>query len=146
METCEVTFDETQLCSSSVFECAGDDEIGKKIFEDKEDEAGEDDAEVPTTHVPSTSTMTTIVRDGPFPTSTTNQQDQVEAAVEGEVVSRKRAPRHVQVDHLPSTIIGDINEHMTRSRSRNISHFAQLAFAAIFEPNTLDMHSLIQIG
>jgi hypothetical protein len=29
METCEVTFDEAQPCTSSVFECAGDDEVGK---------------------------------------------------------------------------------------------------------------------
>jgi transposase InsO family protein len=35
METCEVTFDETQPSTSSVFECAGDDEVVKKIFEDK---------------------------------------------------------------------------------------------------------------
>jgi transposase InsO family protein len=28
METCEVTFDETQPCNSSAFECAGDDEVG----------------------------------------------------------------------------------------------------------------------
>jgi hypothetical protein len=52
METCEVTFDETQL----VFKCAGDDEVGKKIFEDEED-----DGEAPTMHVPSTSTTTTMV-------------------------------------------------------------------------------------
>jgi hypothetical protein len=43
METCEVTFDETQPCNSSVFECAGDDEVCKKIFEDEDDDAGEDD-------------------------------------------------------------------------------------------------------
>jgi hypothetical protein len=35
METCEVTFDETQPCNSSVFECARDDEVGKKILEDE---------------------------------------------------------------------------------------------------------------
>jgi hypothetical protein len=40
METCEVTFDETQPCNSSIFECAGDDEVAKKIFEDEEDDAG----------------------------------------------------------------------------------------------------------
>jgi hypothetical protein len=55
METCEVTFDETQL----VFKCAGDDEVGKKIFEDEEDDG--DDGEAPTMHVPSTSTTTTMV-------------------------------------------------------------------------------------
>jgi hypothetical protein len=31
METCDVTFDDTQPCSSSVFECAGDDEVGKTL-------------------------------------------------------------------------------------------------------------------
>jgi hypothetical protein len=61
METCEVTFDETQPCNSSVFECAGDDEGCKKIFEGEEDDAGEDDGddgEAAATHVPSTSTTT----------------------------------------------------------------------------------------
>jgi hypothetical protein len=64
METCEVTFNETQPCNLSVFECAGDDEVVKKIFEDEEDDAGEDDdddGEVLATHVPSTSTTTTKV-------------------------------------------------------------------------------------
>jgi hypothetical protein len=59
-----VTFDETQPCNSSIFECASDDEIGKKIFEDEEDDAREDDGdggEAPATHIPSTSTPTTTV-------------------------------------------------------------------------------------
>jgi hypothetical protein len=34
METCEVTFEETKLCSWSVFDCVGDGEVGKKIFDD----------------------------------------------------------------------------------------------------------------
>jgi hypothetical protein len=137
METCEVTFDETQPCSSSIFECAGDDEVGKKISEDEEDDAGEDDGEAPTTHVPSTSTTMTTVQDGPSPTPTMIQQDQVEAAAEGEVVSKQEAPRHVQVDHLPSRIIGNINERTRRSRSRNASHFAHSAFVATFEPKDI---------
>jgi hypothetical protein len=95
METCEVTFDETQPCNSSVFEPAGDDEVGKKIFEDEEDDAGEDDGEALATRVPSTSTTTTMVQDGPSPTPPTIQQDQVEAAAEGEVASRRVAPRRV---------------------------------------------------
>jgi hypothetical protein len=68
METFKVTFDETQACTSSVFDCAVDDEVGKKIFEDEEDDAGEedgDDGEAPTTHVPSTSTTMNTVQDGP---------------------------------------------------------------------------------
>jgi hypothetical protein len=135
MEICEVTLDETQPCTSSVFECADDDEVGKKIFKDEEDDAEEDDddGEAPATHVPSTSTMTTMVQDGPSPTPPTIQQDQVEAAAEGEVVSRREAPRRVHVDHPPSIIIGDINERTTRSRSRNSSHFAHSAFVATFE-------------
>jgi hypothetical protein len=74
METSEVIFDETQLCNSFVFECAGDDKVGKKIFEDEEDDAGEDDGddgEAPATHVPPTSTTTTMVQDGPSPTPPT---------------------------------------------------------------------------
>jgi hypothetical protein len=83
MDTCDVTFDETQPCNSSVFECVGDDEVGKKIFEDEEDDAGEDDGEAPATHVPSTSSMTTTVQNGPSPTPPMIQQDQVEAVAEG---------------------------------------------------------------
>jgi hypothetical protein len=140
METCEVTFDETQPCNSSVFECAGDDEVGKKIFEDEEDDAGEDDGddgEAPAMHVPSTSTTTTTVQDGSSPTPPTIQRDQVEAAAEGEVVSRREPSRCVQVDHPPSRIIGDINEHTTQSRSRNASHFAHSGFIATFEPKDI---------
>jgi hypothetical protein len=106
MEICELTFDETQPCSLSVFECAADDEVGKKIFEDEEDDAGEDDidgGEAPATHVPSTSTTTTTVQDSTSPKLTTIQQDQVEAAAEGEVVSRREAQRRVQVDHPQRT-------------------------------------------
>jgi hypothetical protein len=61
------------------------------------------------------------------------QQDQVEAVVEGEVISRREAPRRVQVDYPPSRIIGNINKHTTQSRSRNASHFSHLAFVATFE-------------
>jgi hypothetical protein len=140
METCEVTFDETQPYNSIVFECACDDEVGKKIFEDEEDDAGEDDGddgEAPATRVPSTPTTTTTVQDGPSPTPPMIQQDQVEAVAEGEVASRREAPRHVQVDHPPSVVIGDINECTTRSRFRNVSHFAHSAFVATFEPKDI---------
>jgi hypothetical protein len=140
METCEVTFDETQQCNTFVFECAGDDEVGKKIFEDEEDDAGEDDGddgEAPATRVPATSTMTTTVQDGPSPTPPAIQQDQVEVAAEGEVASRREGPRRVLVDHPPSVIISDINECSTWSRSRNASNFAHSAFVATFEPKDI---------
>jgi hypothetical protein len=43
METCEVTFDETQPRSQLVFECAGDDELGEEIFQEEEHEHGDDE-------------------------------------------------------------------------------------------------------
>jgi hypothetical protein len=61
----------------------------------------------------------------------------VEAPAKGEVVSRREAPRHVQVDHPPSRIISDINERTTRSRSRNASYSAHLAFVTTFEPKDI---------
>jgi hypothetical protein len=140
VETCKVTFDETQPCNSFVFECAGDNKVSKKIFAVEKDDAREDDGddgEAPATHGPSTSTMTTTMQDGPSPTPPMIQQDQVEAATEGEVISMREAPRHVKVDHPPSRIISDINERTTRSRSRNASHFAHLAFVATFEPKDI---------
>jgi prophage DNA circulation protein len=42
METCEVTFDETEPCSQLVFECAGDEEHGEEIFRKEEHEHGDD--------------------------------------------------------------------------------------------------------
>jgi hypothetical protein len=105
------------------------------MFEDEEDDGN--DGEAPATHVPTTSTTTTTVQDGPSPTPPTIEQDQVEAATEGEVVSRQEAPRCVQVDHPPSRIISHINERTTRSRSRNASHFAHSAFVATFEPKDI---------
>jgi hypothetical protein len=71
VETCEVTFDETQPRSQLVFECAGDDELDEEIFHEEEHEHGDDeDGGVlpPAEHVPTTST--TVV-DGHSPTPMT---------------------------------------------------------------------------
>jgi hypothetical protein len=43
VETCVVTFDETQPRSQLVFECAGDDELGEEIFQEEEHEHGDDE-------------------------------------------------------------------------------------------------------
>jgi hypothetical protein len=67
VETCEVTFDETQPRSQLVFECAGDDELGEEIFQEEEHEQGDDEdgSVVPAAeHVPTTS-MT--IEEGPLP-------------------------------------------------------------------------------
>jgi hypothetical protein len=147
VETCEVTFDETQPHSQLVFECASDDELGEENFQEEEHEHGDDEdgGVVPAAeHVRTTST--TVV-DGPSRTRTMTNQDQGEATVEGEVASRREPPRRVQVDHPASRIIGDMNECTTRSRVRNNSHFAHAAFVATFEPkdigHTLSNHSWV---
>jgi hypothetical protein len=137
VETCEVTFDETQPRSQLVFECAGDDELGKEIFQEEEHELGDDEdgGVMPSAeHLPTTST--TVV-DGPSPTPTMTNQDQGEAIVEWEVASRREPPRRVQVDHTASRIIGDMNERTTRSRVRNNSHFTHVVFVATFEPTDI---------
>jgi hypothetical protein len=137
METCEVTIDETQTRSQLVFECAGDDELGEEIFQVDKHEQGDDEdgGVVPTAeHVPTT--LTTVMDDH-SPTPTTTNQDQGEDTVEGEVASRREPPRRVQVDHPASRIIGDMNEHTTRLRVRNNSHFAHAASVATFEPKDI---------
>jgi hypothetical protein len=137
METCKVTFDETQPCSQLVFECAGDDELGEEIFQEEEHELGDDEdggVVPPAEHAPTTST--TVV-DGSSPTPMTTNQDQGEAEVEGEVASRREPPRRVQVDHPASRIIDDMNLRSTRLRVRNNSHFADAAFVATFEPKDI---------
>jgi hypothetical protein len=90
METCEVTFDETQSRSQVVFEYVGDDELGEEIFQEEEHEHGDDEdgGVVPMAeNVPTTSTM---VMDGPSPTPTTTNQDQGEATIEGGVSIKAR--------------------------------------------------------
>ena len=73
-ETCEVTFDETAPCNSSVFEVAGDDELGTSIFEDEEEEAAEGDPEATTRAVdPVASATSSEDDDGPDPTTSTSR-------------------------------------------------------------------------
>jgi hypothetical protein len=137
VETCEVTFDETQPRSQLVFECAGDDELGEEIFQEEEHELGDDEdggVVLAAEHVPTTST--TVV-DGPSPTPTTTNQDQGQAAIDGGGRIKARTSRRVQVDHPASRIIGDMNERTTRSRVRNNSYFAHAAFVATFEPKDI---------
>jgi hypothetical protein len=59
VETCEVTFDETQPRSQLVFECEGDDELGEEIFQEKQGHGDDEDGGmVPSAeHVPTTLTI-----------------------------------------------------------------------------------------
>jgi hypothetical protein len=83
VETCEITFNETQPRSQHVFECEGHDELGEEIFQEEEHEHGDEDGGVvpANDHVHTTSTM---VMDVPSPTPTTTNQDLREATIEEE--------------------------------------------------------------
>jgi hypothetical protein len=75
VETCEVTFDETQPRSQLVFECAGDDELGEEIFQEEEHVQGDDEdggVVLAAEHEPTTSPT---VMNGPSATPTTTNQD-----------------------------------------------------------------------
>jgi hypothetical protein len=87
------------------------------------------------------------VHDSPSPTPPTIQQDQVEATTEGEVVSRREAPRRVQVDHPPSRIISDINGRTRHGRGPEM--LLTLLIKLLLLPlsrKTLDTLYLILIG
>ena len=113
-ETCEVTFDETAPCNSSVFEVAGDDELGTPIFEDEEEEAAEGDAEATTRAVdPAASTTSSDVDESPYPTTSTSwgpieqvtqpspaAPEETPVLVE-EATSTREAPQHIQRRHPP---------------------------------------------
>ena len=112
-ETCEVTFDENVSCNSSVFEVAGDDELGTPIFEDEEEEAAEGDAEATMRAVdPAASATSLDDDDSPDPTTSTSRgpieqvaspaaPEETPALVEEEATSTREAPRHIQRRHPP---------------------------------------------
>jgi hypothetical protein len=137
VETCKVTFDETQPRRQLVFKCAGDDELGEEIFQAEEHEHGDDEDGGVVPPAEQVHTTSTTVVDDPSPTPTMTKQNQGEATVVGEVVSRREPPWRVQVDHPASRFIGDMNERTTRSRVRNNPHFPHAAFVATFEPNDI---------
>ncbi|KAM0870000.1 hypothetical protein ACQ4PT_040317 [Festuca glaucescens] len=81
---------------------------------------------------PSTSTTW-----GPFeqlPQPVPAAPEEALAVVEGEATSSREALCHIQRRHPPQTMIGNIDQRVTWSRSYHISHFAHSAFVASFEP------------
>jgi hypothetical protein len=111
--------------------------LARRFFQEEEHEHRDDEygRVVPAAEkVPTTSTT---IENGPSPTPTTTKQDQGEAAIEGEVESRREPPQRVQVAHPALRIINNMNERTTRSRVRNNSHFAHAAFVATFEPKDI---------
>jgi hypothetical protein len=58
--------------------------------------------------------------------------------VEGEIISERGAPSHIQKRHPPQQIIGNLNERVTRSsRSAHLSCFLNALFVALFEPQDI---------
>jgi hypothetical protein len=67
VETCEVTFDETMPCSTLVFDCAGDQEIGESIFVEEEQEDDDWGDLEPTPSVAPLEPATSTSAHGPIP-------------------------------------------------------------------------------
>jgi hypothetical protein len=134
-------------CSIPVFESAGDQEIGESIFiEENKEDANWGDIK-PTSSAALVESTTTTSAHGPDPSSSTTwgmhktppqstsaTPKEASAVVEGEATSSREVPRHIQRCHPPQTMIGDIDQRVTWSRSHQISHFAHSTFVASFEP------------
>ena len=136
VETCEVTFDEASPGTRP--DAAGTQvpDIRESIFvdDDSEDEdpilpqvSAEMVGQPATTIQASTQQPPSIFTDdlsGSAPTST---------AHEVEATSAPGAPLHIQRQHPPEQIIGDIHERVTRSRFISPDSHAHSAFVASFE-------------
>jgi hypothetical protein len=137
VESCDMTFDETAPYPRDVFECAGDKKIEENTFINEELQ-GFDDVEDellrPSTSSPEHVPSTTL--EGEAPQATTSSTAAVEASqIDGEIISDSGALSHIQKEHPPQQIIGNMNESVTRSsRSAHLSYFSNTLFVALFEP------------
>jgi hypothetical protein len=137
VESCDVTFDETTPCPRGVFDCAGDKKIEESIFVDEGlqgVDGDEDEPLLPSTSSPELVAASTLEAEPPH--ATTSSTAAVEATrVEGEIVSERGAPSHIQKRHPPHQIIGNLNERVIRSsRSAHLSCFSNTLFVVLFEP------------
>jgi hypothetical protein len=144
VESCDVTFDKTAPCPRSVFECAGDKEMEESIFVDEGlqgIDSDEDEPLLPSTSSPEHVPASTLEAEAPQ--ATTSFTAAVEASrVEGEIVSQRGAPSHVQKRHPPQQIIGNLNKRVTcSSRSAHLSCFSNTLFVALFEARDVE-HAL----
>ncbi|XP_066380053.1 uncharacterized protein [Miscanthus floridulus] len=114
----------------------GDDEIGQDIFEDEKEEDGcdnddDDDAQPAMQGEPGAQpeqAPSTTLEDGPSPTRTSTAKpaasstvDHVSAVVEGEAISERTAPRHIQNRHPAKNII-DVGHALFDSNWVNAMH------------------------
>jgi hypothetical protein len=132
-----VTFDKTAPCPRGVFECASDKKMKESIFIDEGLQGVDGDEDKPL--LPSTSSHEPVpssTLEAEAPRATTSSTAAVEASwVEGEIVSERGAPSHIQKRHPPHQIIGNLNEMVTHSsRSAHLSCFSNTLFVSLFEP------------
>ena len=71
VETCEVTFNETMPCSTPVFDCASDQEIGESIFVEEEQKNVNRGDPKPTPPAAPLDPATSTLAHGPDPSSST---------------------------------------------------------------------------
>jgi hypothetical protein len=148
VESCHVTFDETASCPRDVLECAGNKEMEESIFvvEGLQGVDGdEDEPLLPSTSSPDLVPASTLEAKAPH--ATTSSTAAVEASqVEGEIVSERGAPSHIQKRHPPHQIIGNLNERVTcSSRLAHLSCFSNTLFVALFEPRDVG-HALSDLS
>ena len=132
-----MTFDETAPCPHGVFECTCNKEMEESIFVDEGlqgIDGDEDEPLLPSTSSPEPVPASTLEAEAPQ--ATTSSTAAVEASrVEGEIVSERGAPSHIQKRHIPHQMIGNLNERVTRSsRLAHLSFFSNTLFVALFEP------------
>jgi hypothetical protein len=136
-KSCDVTFDETAPCPHDVFECVGDKEIEESIFVDEglqDIDSDEDEPLLPSTSSPELVPAFTLGAEAPQATTPFIAVVEV-SRLEGEIISKRGAPSHVQKAHPHQQIIGNLNKRVTRcSRSAHLSYFTNTLFVALFEP------------
>jgi hypothetical protein len=137
VESCDVTFNEIAPYPCGVFECAGDKEMEEIIFIDEGlqgVDGDEDEPLLPSTLSPEPIPASTLEVEAPQAT-TSSTAAVVASRVEGEIISKPRAPSHIQKAHPSQQIIGNLNERVTRSlRSAHLSCFSNTLFVSLFEP------------
>jgi hypothetical protein len=132
-----VTFDETAPYPRGVFEYAGDKEMEETIFVDEGLQGVDSDEDEPllsSTSSPDHVPASTLETEAPH--ATTSSTVAVETSrVEGEIVSKRGAPSHIQKRHPPQQIIGNLNERVTHfSTSAHLSCFSNTLCVTLFEP------------
>jgi hypothetical protein len=137
VKSCDVTFDETAPCPHDVFECVGDKEIEESIFVDEglqDIDSDEDEPLLPSTSSPELVPAFTLGAEAPQTTTPFIAVVEV-SRLEGEIISKRGAPSHVQKAHPHQQIIGNLNKRVTRcSRSAHLSYFTNTLFVVLFEP------------